>query len=163
MIRFSASIDHQTTDSGFTLVEVLVALLIVGVIGAAASLRVGTNPIAIAEDESNRLRQTIESALDRSRLARAPVVWRADPDRYALTMLELGNERPIAQRELATQVMIVSVRNEGYSQQPPYELVLSGRDPGLFRIRIGSENGALFELRSTLLGKVDVVRATDIE
>lgn len=163
MIRYPGYLRRLGADGGFTLVEVLVALLIVGLIGAVASLRAGTSPVVAVEDESNRLGQTIESALDRSRLARTPIVWRAGPDRYALTILEGRNERIIAQRELETQVKIASVWSEGALQSPPYELVLSGRDPRLFRIQLNSEQGTLFELRSTLLGRVELVRASEIE
>jgi type II secretion system protein H len=91
---------RRQAAGGFTLVEVLVALLIVGLIGAVASLRAGINPVVAVEDESNRLAQTIESALDRSRLARTPIVWRAGTDQYVLAIREGGNERTIARREL---------------------------------------------------------------
>ena len=163
MIRDPGFPRRQGADGGFTLVEVLVALLIVGLIGAVASLRAGISPVVAVEDESNRLGQTIESALDRSRLARTPIVWRGGPDQYALTILEGGNERTIARRELDTQVKITSVWSEGALQNPPYELVLSGRDPRLFRIRLGGEQSTLFELRSTLLGRVELVWASEIK
>lgn len=163
MIGYPGYPRRQGADGGFTLVEVLVALLIVGLIGAVASMRAGISPVVAIEDESNRLRQTIESALDRSRLARAPVVWRAGADRYAFTIREGGSERTIAQRELGTPVTITSVWSEGSLQNPPYELVLSGRDPRLFRIRLGSDQSALFELRSTLLGRVELVPASEFK
>jgi prepilin-type N-terminal cleavage/methylation domain-containing protein len=154
---------RRQAAGGFTLVEVLVALLIVGLIGAVASLRAGINPVVAVEDESNRLAQTIESALDRSRLARTPIVWRAGTDQYVLTIREGGNERTIARRDLGTQVTITSVWSEGSLLNPPYELLLSGRDPRLFRIRLGSEQSALFELRSTLLGRIELVRASEFK
>lgn len=162
MIRYPGY-PRRHAAGGFTLVEVLVALLIVGLIGAIASLRAGINPVVAAEDESNRLAQTIESALDRSRLARTSVVWRARTDQYVISIREGGSERTIAKRELGTQIAITSVWSEGSMQNPPYELLLSGRDPRLFRIRLGTDQSTLFELRSTLLGRVELVRASEIK
>ncbi len=162
MIR-QPKIHRDQADGGFTLIEVLVALLIVGLIGAIASMRGGISPVVAVEDESNRLRKTIESALDRSRLARTPVVWRASPTKYELTIREAGSERTIAHRELDAQITITSVWKEGSMQKLPYELVLSGRDPHLFRIQLGNGQNIHFELRSTLLGRVELVRASQIE
>ena len=144
--------------AGFTLVEVLVVLLIVGLIGAVASLRASMSPVAESDDEGNRLRQMLESGFDRSRLARAPVVWQAGADHYVLTVREGGAERQIARRELRSPVRILKVWQEGALQTPPYELMLSGRDPGLFRILLGTEQSAL-ELRSTLLGRIEMTRS----
>ena len=162
MIR-QPKIPRDQADGGFTLIAVLVALLIVGLIAAIASMRAGISPVVVIEDESNRLRHTIESALDRSRLARTPVVWRAGPNTYALTIREGESERTIAHRELDAPVTIASVWNEGSMQKLPYELVLSGRDPRLFRIQLGDGQSTHFELRSTLLGRVELVRASQIK
>ncbi len=149
--------------TGFTLIEVLVVLFIIGLMAALVGLRTGLGSATILEDESSRLQQTLESGIDRSRLTRAPVLWQASQDEYGLTIREDGVDRQIAKHELATPVRIVSVWREGVPQLPPYELTLSGRNPGLFRIRLGAEQSPSFELRSTLLGRVELARGKEIQ
>ena len=148
-------------ECGFTLIEVLIVLLIVALAGAVMSLQTGISPQATLEDESDRLLQTLELGLDRSRLVRRPVVFRASSDRYILEVREAGVERQIFQRELGREVRLQSIWIEGELQRPPYELLLSGRDPGFFRIRIGSERGGFVELRSTLLGRMEKTRGAE--
>lgn len=149
--------------TGFTLIEVLVVLFIIGLMAALVGLRTGLSAATILEDESSRLQQTLESGIDRSRLTRAPVIWQASQDAYGLTIREGGVDRKIAKHELVTPVRILSVWREGVPQSPPYELALSGRNPGLFRIRLGAEQSPSFELRSTLLGRVELVRGKEIQ
>jgi prepilin-type N-terminal cleavage/methylation domain-containing protein len=144
--------------AGFTLVEVLVVLVIVGLLVALVSLRIGVNSITVLEDESNRLQQLLESGIDRSRLTRAPLSWHAGPDGYSLTVREAGSDRLIEKHDLAMPVKIIGVWREGTLQSPPYELALSARNPGLFSVRLGAEGAGAFELRSTLLGRIDLVR-----
>lgn len=144
--------------TGFTLIEVLVVLFIIGLMAALVGLRSGLSSTTMLEDESSRLQQALESGIDRSRLTRAPVVWQASQGGYGLTIREDGVDRQIAKHELATPVRILSVWREGIPLSPPYELALSGRNPGLFRIRLGAEQSPSFELRSTLLGRVELVR-----
>lgn len=145
-------------EVGFTLVEILVVLFIVGLMASLAGLRAGLNPRAVLEDESTRLQQTLESGLDRSRLTRTPVLWQASQGGYALTVREEGMDRQVSQHDLATKVKILAVWRDGIPQTPPYELALSGRNPGLFRIKLGTEQAGPFELRSTLPGRVELVR-----
>ena len=144
--------------SGFTLVEVLVVLFIVGLMASLVGLRTGLSPATVLEDESTRLQQTLESGIDRSRLTRAPVLWQASADGYRLSIREHGTDRLIATHDLATPVRILSVWREGVLLSPPYEFSLSERSPGLFRIRLGADQSPPVELRSTLLGRVDRVR-----
>lgn len=147
--------------TGFTLIEVMVVLFIIGLMAALVGLRTGLSSAAVLEDESSRLQQTLESGIDRSRLTRAPVLWQASQGGYGLTIREDGVDRQIAKHELATPVRILSVWREGVPQSPPYELALSGRNPGLFRISLGAEQAPPVELRSTLLGRVELVRGKE--
>jgi general secretion pathway protein H len=145
---------------GFTLIEVLIVLFIVGLMSALVGLRIGLNPGTVLEDECSRLQQALESGLDRARLSsRAQVLWKAGPRGYALTLREEGADRPLLKHELANPVTILAVWREGALQSPPYELALSARNPGLYRIRLGAEQSRPLELRSTLLGRVEVLRA----
>jgi hypothetical protein len=136
----------------------MVVLFIVGLTATLVGLRTGLSSTTVLEDEGHRLQQTLESAIDRSRLTRAPVLWQAGQGGYGLTIREEGMDRQIAKHELATTVRILAVWREGVLQSPPYELALSGRNPGLFRIRLGAEQSPPFELRSTLLGRVELMR-----
>ncbi len=146
-------------SDGFTLIEVLVVLFIVGLMSALVGLRIGLNPGTLLEDEGNRLQQTLESGVDRARLSsRAHVLWKGSQGGYVLTLREDGTERPLMKHDFANPVTILSVWREGALQSPPYELALSGRSPGLYRIRLGSEQSRPLELRSTLLGRVELVR-----
>ena len=151
----------RSEGTGFTLVEVLVVLFIIGLMAALVGLRTGLSSATVLEDESSRLQQTLESAIDHSRLTRAPVLWQASQGGYELKIREDGVDRQIARHELATTVRILSVWREGALQSPPYELALSGRNPGLFRINLGAEQAPPVELRSTLLGRVELRRGKE--
>ena len=144
---------------GFTLIEVLIVFFIVGLMSAMLGLRIGLNPGTVLDDEGIRLQQTLESALERARLSsRAQVLWQAGPGGYALSLREEGGERPLQKHELANPVTILAVWREGALLSPPYELALSARSPGLYRIRLGADQSRPLELRSTLLGRVELVR-----
>jgi prepilin-type N-terminal cleavage/methylation domain-containing protein len=160
----SRSLTHQPGTvrrgcDGFTLIEVLIVLFIVGLMSALVGLRIGLNPATVLEDEGMRLQQTLESALDRTRLSsRAQLLWQAGPGGYALFLREEGADRPLLKHELANPVTILAVWREGVRLAPPYELSLSARSPGLYRIRLGAEQSRPLELRSSLLGRVELVR-----
>lgn len=155
--------NSRAASTGFTLIEVMVVLVIIGLVATLVGLRSGLSSATVLEDESSRLQQTLESGIDHSRLTRAPVLWRAAQGGYELTIREEGMDRQIAKHELAIPVRILSVWREGVLQSPPYELALSGRSPGLFRIRLGAEQSSPFELRSTLLGRVELVRGKEAQ
>jgi type II secretion system protein H len=150
--------NEPTGGTGFTLIEVLVVLFIVGLMASLIGLRTGLSTATVLEDESTRLQQTLESGIDRSRLTRAPVLWQASADGYRLSIREDGSDRLIAKHDLTTPVRILSVWREGVLQSPPYEFALSGRSPEMFRIRLSADQSPPFELRSTLLGRVNLVR-----
>lgn len=148
-----------TAGDGFTLIEVLIVLFIVGLMSAMLGLRIGLNPGTVLEDEGVRLQQTLESALERARLSsRTQVLWQAGPGGYALSLREEGTERTLQKHDLAKPVTILAVWREGALQLPPYELALSARSPGLYRIRLGADQSRPLELRSTLLGRIELVR-----
>lgn len=146
--------------AGFTLVEVLVVLLIVGLAATLVGLSGGPNPATMLEDEAERLRHALEGGFDRSRISRTNVAWRAVSDGYSLDIGDGAAGGRIAMRELKAPVRIVAVWREGVLQEPPYDIPLSGRSPGLFRIRLGGEEGMVFDLQSTLLGRIERVRGT---
>lgn len=149
----------EKASDGFTLIEVLVVLFIVGLMSALVGLRIGLNPGTVLEDEGSRLQQALETGTDRARLSsRAQVLWKAGSNGYVLTLREEGAERPLLKHELPNPVTILAVWREGALQSPPYELALSARNPGLYRIRLGAEQSRPLELRSTLLGRVELLR-----
>ncbi len=67
-MRISASIDRRRATSyrgrGFTLVEILVVLLLLGVVASMAVLSLGDNPAQLVDREARRLQAVLNQAAD---------------------------------------------------------------------------------------------------
>lgn len=81
---------HRPGARGFTLVELLVVLVVVGIMIGLATLAVGDRSGEQVEREAERLAALLRMARDEAILTARPLGLRVEPDRYLF--LELGGE-----------------------------------------------------------------------
>ena len=67
---------------GFTLVEVLVVLIVIGLGAGLITLGMGHDSAGVLRQESERLRGALEHAAQLAQWRRATLVWEADPGGY---------------------------------------------------------------------------------
>ena len=70
------------TGAGFTLVEILVTLAVIGIAIAAVTLAFGHDSAAQLRQESDRLRSALEHAAEVAQWRRMDLVWQADQQGY---------------------------------------------------------------------------------
>ena len=68
--------------AGFTLVEILVTLAVIGIAIAAVTLAFGHDSAAQLRQESDRLRSALEHAAEVAQWRRMDMVWQADQQGY---------------------------------------------------------------------------------
>jgi type II secretion system protein H len=106
--------------AGFTLIELVVVLAIIGVVAAAATVVALPGDAARARAEARRLAALLESAMRESRASGQAIAWSADRDGYAfwqrgedgdwVTYPPQSVYRP---RVLAERIELAAVRVDG--------------------------------------------------
>lgn len=77
---------------GFTLVELLVVLLIMGLFAGLVGAVVRPDERALLRVEAERLAQLLELAAEEARLTGTPIAWTAEPTRYRFWRRRAGGE-----------------------------------------------------------------------
>lgn len=100
--------------AGFTLLEMLVVLVIVGIIAGVASLSLTRNPRTDLREEGQRLALLFESADDEAQVRGHPLVWEANTQGYRFLERHADAWRPLhdalfAQRRWSAQVSGVAI------------------------------------------------------
>lgn len=140
---------------GFTLVEVMVVIVLVGIAAAVARFNLSISIAGVLDDEADRLRHSLDSGFDRSRVVAGRVIWTANAGSYQVRLEGENGATTALRRRLPTAIRIAAVKVDGANLEEPFQLVLSGRRPELFRVRLEAEDGAYIELRSNPIGRVE--------
>ena len=147
---------------GFTLIEMLVVLAILGVLSIFVALSTAPDPRRQAAGEAQRLALLLEAALQEAQFGGRAIAWSADANSYRFWQQD-GERRwePITGNDLfrphlLTEGMGVSgIEVEGQALAPGALLKFSPAATPLFRIALNAPQGTLF-LRSLPSGKVDL-------
>jgi len=78
---------------GFTLLEMLVVLLIVGIVSGVATLALSRNPRTDLHEQGERLALLFESASDEAQVRGRPLAWEANDRGYAFSESSDGDWR----------------------------------------------------------------------
>lgn len=100
-------------DAGFTLIEILVVVLLIGILYGLAVFTVGDRQYTETRESARRLHATLRLAMDESVIRGRPLALTLDDNGYAFAMLgddgdwqPLDNERGLGRHRLAPVVRL---------------------------------------------------------
>ena len=147
---------------GFTLIEMLVVIAILGILSTFVALSTAPDSRRGAAVEAERLGLLLEAASQEAQWGGRAIAWSADAKGYRFLQAEserrwepiTGDElyRP---RMLAEGMGVAGIEVEGQTLPPGALLIFSPAHSPLFRITLNAPQGALV-LRSLPNGKVDL-------
>jgi general secretion pathway protein H len=150
---------------GFTLLELLVVLMIIGIIVSMATLSVGGNETRTLRDEAQRLSALLELASQQSMLKGVELALRFEDNGYSFFFFDgekwqpLEDDGPLRERELPQEISVsASIEGEETKQdlfgedQPSQIWILSSGEMSPFVITLKLENGPSYQLSGDLLG-----------
>ncbi len=114
---------------GFTLVEMLVVVLIMGILVGAISVKLQPGNSDLLHVEAERLAQLLELASQESRITGNAIVWTSDGSRYRFwrqgsddAWSEIRDDDLLRGRSLPHGMVISQLRNEATRAQPTMRL-----------------------------------------
>lgn len=87
-------------EHGFTLLEMLVVLVIVGILVSFAALTIRTNPRTDLREQGERLALLFETAGDEAQVRAHPLAWQSDDHGFSFLVLTSDGWRPIERDDL---------------------------------------------------------------
>lgn len=90
---------------GFTLIEILVVIAILGVAAAAAALSISTSDARLLQEETARLGALFRIAQNEARVSGRTLVWEADRTGYRFRPLPLPYEAAEAPRDWNDEIL----------------------------------------------------------
>ncbi|MDQ6988632.1 MAG: prepilin-type N-terminal cleavage/methylation domain-containing protein [Mariprofundaceae bacterium] len=110
----------QHAESGFTLLEILLVIVIVAVTAAMVVPSISLVGMGSVQDEAKRLRLTMRLAMEESQLSGQPLRWLATEHTWSFEVFSLDDgkwsafeEPPLSTYQLPQGVRIMSVQQAG--------------------------------------------------
>ena len=159
---------------GFTLLELLVVILIIGIIVSFASLSVGQHASRILQDEAERIHSLLRLAGEESVLQGRELALQFNPEGYLFVTLDgadwvpVDEDRLFRERELPPDLEI-SLTLEGVevdphdSENPPRIFVLSSGEMTPFVLELGNLEGEVYTLQGEFTGKLTLARTGEAD
>ena len=147
---------------GFTLIEMLVVLAILGILSVFVALSTTPDPRREAAAEAEKLGLLLEAALQEAQWGGRAIAWSADTKGYRFLQAEserrwgpIIDDELFRPRRLAEGTAIAGIEVEGQELPAGALLIFSAASTPLFRITLNAPQGTLV-LRSLPNGKVDL-------
>jgi len=176
MTRFSilSKYPGEKKHAGFTLLELLAVILIIGIIISFASLSIGQNTSRIVQDEAERLHGLIRLAGEEAVLQGRELALEFDHDRYRflvwgkedwqpVTDDQMLRERPLPEAvelELLLEGIEVSFEDK---ENLPRIFIFSSGELTPFNMTLKTDEGEEYLLQGLMNGKLILTRAEDDE
>ena len=156
--------------AGFTLLELMAVILIIGIIVSFASLSIGQNTSRIVQEEVERLHGLIQLAGEEAVLQRRELALEFDRDSYQF--LEMGSEgwQPIEEDKMLRkrplpEVVEIELTLEGVEasfedkKNLPRIFILSSGELSPFTLVLKIDEGEEYSLQGEFNGKLILTRA----
>jgi len=158
----------DTKHRGFTLIEVMTVVFIIGVIITFASLSIGQNSDHTLEEEAKRLQYLIKLASEESVLRSTSLTIAITKEGYQFEKIEgdqfvpLEKDKLFRKREFPADMKIdmeiqgqpVSFENK---DQPPRIFILSSGEMTAFKITLRLEDSQPYAITGDLIGQVKLI------
>ena len=156
------------TERGFTLLEVLVVLFIIGIIVSFATLSVGQNTSRLVADEASRLQGLLRIGSEEAVLQGNELALQFSSDGYGFMILADNNDwqpldddsllrnRPIPDGVRLELKIDGVVANLSDKQNPPRIFVLSSGELTPFELIVRSDEGDKYLLTGRMDGKLEL-------
>jgi general secretion pathway protein H len=157
-------------QAGFTLLELLVVMLIIGIIISFASLSIGQNTSRVVQDEAERLQGLLRMASEEAVLQGRELALEFSRDGYRfLELNSKGDWLPIEQDKLFRErplppVVHLHLLVEGVvanfddKEHPPRILALSSGELTPFELELSIDDGESYQLQGQVDGKLQLIR-----
>ncbi len=162
------------THAGFTLLELLAVIVIIGIIISFASLSIGQNSSRIVQDEVERLHGLIQLAGEEAVLQGRELALEFDHDRYRF--LELGKKdwQPVEEDDLLRErplpeAVELELFLEGTEtsfedkENLPRIFIFSSGELTPFDMTLKTDEGEEYSLQGLINGKLILTRAEEDE
>lgn len=80
----------HSNASGFTLIELMVVIVIVGIASAALSLSMRSDPAQLLREDAARLQLVLAAAQSEAQIMGRPILWQADEQGYRFVHWQSG-------------------------------------------------------------------------
>lgn len=161
-------------QQGFTLLELLTVMFIIGIIVSFAGLSVGQNTSRLVQDEAERLHGLIRLASEEAVLQGRELALQFNTDSYGFLFLRgeewqpmtddaMLRERPlpeVVRLELLLEGVAVALDNE---ENPPRIIILSSGELTPFELSLRSDEGDYYRIAGSVDGKLDLQRGASDE
>lgn len=159
---------------GFTLLELLVVILIIGIIISFASLSVGQHASRSLQDEAERIHSLLRLAAEESVLQGRELAMQFSTEGYLFVALEgadwlpVEGDRLFREREFPPGLNL-DLSLEGVevdlldSENPPRIFVLSSAEMTPFVLTLGNDEGEAYTLQGDFTGKLTLARTGEAD
>ncbi len=130
----SPALIKHTASRGFTLLELLVVLVTVGITLGFVSLKAMPDDHQVLQNEAQRIALLLQTARDEAIVRNHPIAFEAQPDRYRFLMRDENTWQPLKQddllreREFKKSPVNFSISPPSPAHKNPIRIIF-GREP----------------------------------
>lgn len=165
-----SSINTQRSQQGFTLLELLTVMFIIGIIVSFAGLSIGQNTSRVVQDEAERLHGLIRLASEEAVLQGRELALQFNDEGYVFLMPKGAGWEPIEddamlrQRPLPEAVHLelllegVAMALDNKENPPRFLIMSSGEFDPPFELNLRSDEGDYYRIAGSVDGKLALQR-----
>jgi general secretion pathway protein H len=147
---------------GFTLLELMIVIVLIGVLLGMVSFAAGVNPARQARQEADVLMQVIQQLRERAVLEGQEYGLRLSTDGYRAMRLEVRGWESVTAFHRWPENVLLRLKRDGYSlipgadEGPPQLLMLSSDETSVFTLTFASKERTWLSLSGDGIGEVAI-------